>query len=48
MHATHIASPNTGTSSPDVWTSNAETGVESVRSGWIVGCTMGTQVTEAS
>jgi hypothetical protein len=48
MHATHMVSPNTCCSPPDVWISRAEIGVEKLLSGWIFGCTTGTQVTDAS
>lgn len=48
MQATHMILPNTGDSLPDVGVSTAESGVARDLSGWILGCTIGTQVTEAS
>jgi len=48
MHATHMISPNTSCSEPEVGVSIVPTGVVIALSGWILGCTIGTQVTEAS
>jgi hypothetical protein len=48
MQATHITSPITTCSVPSVSRSTAATGVRSARSGWILGCTIGTHVTVAN
>ena len=48
MHATHITLPITNCSLPDVGMSRAVTGVERALSGWMMGCTIGTHVTEVS
>lgn len=45
MHATHITLSNTKGTVPDVGVSNSAPGVESALSGWMTGCTSGTQVT---